>query len=318
VKRAAITIDVDSLRCYREIHGLGSGSGGTSPPADPTFAPLTARFACEPDAEEDPIYTRALPRFFGLLEEIHAPATLFLIGADAPRYAAQFAPAKALGAELASHSFAHDYRLIERSGEELKRDLTLADEALRPLDPGLCGFRAPGYNTSPALFAALTDLKYSYDSSRLPSPAYYLARAAAIRAYAALGRPSQSLTGELSAFTGSLAPHRVHGMLELPMSCEPLSRMPLFGTSIALLPSAIARAFTVRTVRALSYVNFEMHAIDLLDASEVPAELAKHQRDLRVPLAKKIAAFRQVFRIFREEAELFTLRDIARAEAEIA
>lgn len=292
MKRAAITIDVDSLRCYREIHGL------------------PAR-----DAEEDPIYTKALPRFFELLEELRAPATLFLIGADAPKYASAFAPVKALNAEIASHSFAHDYRLIQRTGEEIKRDLTLADEALRPLDPGLCGFRAPGYNTSPEIFRALTDLKYSYDSSRLPSPPYYLARAAAIRGYAALGRPSQSLTGELSAFTGPQEPHRIDGILELPMAVEPLSRVPFFGTSVALFPKIVARTIAGRLIKKRTYVNFEMHAIDLLDASDTPSDVGRAQPDLRVSARKKIAAFREVFRVFRDEAQLVTLRDIARAEA---
>ena len=48
---AAITIDVDSLRFYREIHGLPDG----------------------PD-EDDPIYTIAMPRFWELIEEASVPA----------------------------------------------------------------------------------------------------------------------------------------------------------------------------------------------------------------------------------------------------
>ena len=181
----------------------------------------------------------------------------------------------------------------------------------------ITGFRAPGYNTSPALFAALTDLKYSYDSSRLPSPLYFLLRAAAIIAYAALGRPSRSLIGSFKAFAGSLAPHKIGGMLELPMACEPLTRVPFFGTSVTALPPRLRTRLIARSVRTLPYVNFEMHGIDLLDASETPPDLARAQKDLRVPVKEKMSAFRELFRVLRGECELSTLRDIARAEADL-
>jgi peptidoglycan-N-acetylglucosamine deacetylase len=291
MKRAAITIDVDSLRCYREIHGL--------PPSS---------------SVNDPVYTVALARFFELLEEIKAPATLFLIGADAPLYVSSFAPARALGCEIASHSYAHDYRLTSLPRDALRDDLVRAHDALSIFGE-ISGFRAPGYNTTPALFEVLTDLRYSYDSSRLPSPLYFLARAAAIRAYSVLRRPSRSLTGSFEAFAGSLAPHRVDGMLELPMACEPLTRVPFFGTSLTALPARARSLLISRAVRTLPYVNFEMHAIDLLDASETDPDLAAAQRDLRIPVREKMRAFRELFRVFRSETEVSTLRDIARAEA---
>lgn len=294
MKHSAITIDVDSLRCYREIHGL---------------RPI--------DDSADPIYTIALPRFFELLTELNAPATLFLIGADAPRFATYFAPTKSLGCEIGNHSYAHNYRLTALQAHELREDLARAHAALTPLSPTgeIIGFRAPGYNTTDTLFAALTDLKYSYDSSRLPSPAYYLARAAAITAYAALQRPSRSMVGAFAAFSGELGPHRIGDLLELPMACEPLTRLPLFGTSVVMLPPRARAAFITRAVRTLPYVNFEMHAIDLLDRTEVPADLASVQRDLRVPVKEKMRAFRELFRVLHQETELTTLRDIARAEA---
>ena len=57
----AITIDVDSLRFYRMIHGLE----GALPIA------------------EDPIYSTAMPRSFYLLSELGIRATLFLACPDA-------------------------------------------------------------------------------------------------------------------------------------------------------------------------------------------------------------------------------------------
>ncbi|MCK6551857.1 polysaccharide deacetylase family protein [Myxococcota bacterium] len=303
---SAVTIDVDSLRLYREIHGLAAAS---------------------PD--EDPIYTIALARFFELVVDAKTPPTLFLVGADAPRFASAFAPVAAARGEIASHSFAHDYHLSRRPPAEIRADLEAAHAALVPLSPsgGIHGFRAPGYNTSAALLSAVRDLGYTYDSSLLPSPLYFAARATAIGAYAALGRPSRSLVGDLRAFAGSLAPRAIEPdapwraveprpgrLVELPMACEPVTRAPLIGTSWAVAGPAVRRAMLTSALTRLDVVNFEMHAIDLLDASDpgVPAELAAVQRDLRVPFAEKRAAFRALFGALAAETEAVTLAELAR------
>lgn len=302
---SAVTIDVDSLRLYREIHGL--------PPAAP--------------GADDPIYTLALARFFELVTEAKTPPTLFLVGADAPRFASAFAPLVEARGELASHSFAHDYHLSRRSDAEIRADLEAAHAALAPLAPTgtISGFRAPGYNTSGALLRAVRDLGYRYDSSLLPSPLYFAARAAAIGAYAVLQRPSRSLVGDLRAFAGSLAPRAIEPerpwaavpfapgrLVELPMACEPLTRAPLIGTSWALAGPALRRAMLTSALARLDVVNFEMHAIDLLDASDpgVPPELARAQRDLAVPVADKREAFRALFHTLAGETEALTLAEL--------
>lgn len=309
---AAVTIDVDSLRFYRQIHGLAAPAGA----AAQTLA-------------TDPIYTIALPRFWALVEEARIPPTLFLIGADAPAHPAAFAPARALGAEIANHSFAHDYRLTAATPEAIADDLARAHAALAPLAPGgeVCGFRAPGYNTSAPLLEGVRALGYRYDSSLLPSPAYFAARAAAIRLYAALGRPSRSLAGDVRAFAGPQTPYWAEparpwrraedGILELPMACDPLTRLPLFGTSWVLAPARLRDGALRRALARLPLLNFEMHAIDLLDASDpgVGTDLAAAQRDLRVPARTKIEAFRTLFRTLADRARVSTLGGAAAALA---
>lgn len=305
MRAAAISIDVDSLRFYREIHGLA--------PLDPGTA--------------DPIYSIALPRFFTLLERAGVPATLFAIGEDAPSHAEAFAPAKALGCELASHSFSHDYRLTKRSAEEIGADLRTADLALSRLSGApIRGFRAPGYNVTPALLEAVRDLGYSYDSSLLPAPAYFAARGAAIAGYALAGRRSRSIPGDVRQFLGPLDPYwfdpnaawqpvtqSSDALLELPMAVEPLTRTPLIGTSWAILPESARRVLLSRSLAKLPLFNFELHAIDLLDHTDAPvlAELAAHQPDLRRSASDKIAAFHRLFHRLRQDREVATLASIA-------
>lgn len=299
--RAAVTIDVDSLCCYRAIHGL--------PPA-----PL----------DEDPIYTVALPRFFDLLDAARIPATLFCIGRDAPAHAEAFAPVARLGCEIASHSFAHDYGLSKKSPAEIREDLARADAALRPLSPHgrIDGFRAPGYNTSQALLAEVVARDY-YDSSLLPAPAYFAARAAAIGLYRLRGRRSSSLVGDARAFAGPLAPYRTDPatpwrssdgpLVELPMTCGPTHRVPLFGTALTTFPRRVFDRMVDRTLRTVPLFNFEMHAIDLLDASDVPKDLAEAQPDLRTSSAEKCFRFGKLFERLARDADVTTLGAFAQS-----
>lgn len=303
MKTAAVTIDVDSLAHYRAIHGLSAFSD-----------------------EADPIYTIAMPRFWELIEGAGVPATLFLIGADAPQYAEMFAPVVSSGSEVASHSHHHDYRLIERTPEEIAADLHAADTALIPLNGGRrpVGFRAPGYNVSPALLETVAKLGYSYDSSFLPSPMYYAGRWTMIRAYALAGRASRSLSGNLRQWVGPLAPHRIDpsapfrpddkgSLVELPMACEPISRMPLFGTLWTTAAKPVCNAMLRSALSKLDCINFEMHAIDLLDRNDHPAlpALAEHQRDLQVPSKEKLQRFKTLFHRLANERDVLTLAEIA-------
>ncbi len=299
---AAVSIDVDSLPFYRQIHGLPPREG------------------------PDPIYDVALPRFFELLFEARVPATLFLVGADAPQHAAAFAPVRELGCEIASHSYAHDYRLSTHDRAAIRADLVAADRALSPLSPDrrIVGFRAPGYNTSATLLEEVLALGYRYDSSLLPAPLYYLARAAAIGGYQLRGRPSASLVGRWSAFAGPLGPYRTTPahpdrpvpdgpLLELPMAVEPSSRFWLIGTTWVMLPGLLRDRLLGRALRKLPVLNFELHGIDLLDGSDpgIEPELVAAQPDLRISTRSKVAAFRSLLKTLRERTEVMTLASLA-------
>lgn len=303
--RASISIDVDSLRFYRQIHGLP-----------------------EDRVEDDPIYTIAVPRFFELIESAGVPATLFLVASDASAHPRAFDAVGPTGSEVASHSFQHDYRLSTKTEAEIRADLRAADAALVPLNGGrpILGFRAPGYNVTATLLLEVIALGYLYDSSLLPAPSYFAARAAAISLHRVRGRSSQSLVGHYAQFAGPLGAYRTNAdtpwkkvlegpLLELPMAVEPTTRTPLIGTSLSAFPDRLWRALLERALRRLDFFNFEMHAIDVLDASDHPslAALAEFQRDLRVPSRTKIDRLAALFRRLGDWGQVETLA--AHAEA---
>lgn len=299
----AITLDVDSLRCYHAIHGL---------PAPPP--------------ERDPIYTVALPRFYDLLERLGLKATLFLIGGDIEPHKAILGDFSRLGCELANHSQSHDYRLSRRPQKTIQDELQATEAILQEISGHRpVGFRAPGYNISPTLLETLIERGYLYDSSLLPSFPYFAARAAVIGLYRLQKRRSASLVGDPRAYAGPLKPYRAdpqnpwkphpEGLLELPMTAMPYLRVPIIGTSWSLLPKAIRPSLLDFTLSRLPFFHFELHAIDLLDATDpgITPELVAKQPDLRRPWFEKIDGLRRLAVGLSMNRPVLTLSDIAKS-----
>ncbi len=307
----ALTIDVDALRCYRDIHGL--------PPRDD---------------EEDPIFTRALPRFLALLDALGKKGTLFVVGRDlkTPAHAKAIRDAARAGHEIASHSYEHDYRLSRLPAVRIALDLEAADDVIeRVSGKRPAGFRAPGYNQSEALMDALDERGYAYDSSFFPTPAYFAARALAIGLYRARRRSSRSLVGDVREFASPRAPfvpavgarfrpakdgERSRRFVELPMGTA--ARLPWLGTTLALANDLVGEALT-RAALSRDDVPavLELHAIDFLsDEDGTEPELVRAQPDLRVPLADKLRRLEKAMALVVERREVLPLVELAaRAQA---
>lgn len=304
----SITIDMDGLRCYRAIHGL------------PTK-----------EDEDDPIYTKALPRFCAAMAQIDARGTLFVVGSDLSRPAHRRAleQAAAAGHEIASHSYAHDYALSRQSFASISADLWRCDDAIAELvGKRPAGFRAPGYNQSEVLFDAIEALGYAYDSSFFPTPAYFAARGTALLGYRVAQRPSHSLLGEWREFASARTPFRpdrqarfraaqgeaqARPFWEIPISVASGARIPWLGTTLSMLPRRAGSALTHVAVRGPGPCILELHAIDFLDAQDAEdSALVRAQRDLRVPAMQKHRRLRNVFRILRDQRRLMPLEELAR------
>ena len=279
----SLSVDLDGLGCYAAIHGLSASLDDRALRAVPEVA---------------------LGRFCELFDQLKIRATFFAIGREV-----QFAPAAlreaARAHEIGSHSFAHDYALSRLPPAEIAQDLARCEEALAAAGVAKPrGFRAPGYTLSAALIDAVRERGYLYDSSILPSPAYYAAKAAAIVAYALRGRRSQSILGEPSQLFARRGPQRRRGLRELPVATSPLLRVPVIGTVVLALPRA------ARWGAAGGHFNLELHGIDLLDASDVPAPIAAAQPGLRMPAAEKVKRLRALIQALPGES--CTLEEAAR------
>ncbi|MFP2932270.1 condensation domain-containing protein [Pyxidicoccus sp. 3LG] len=100
-------------------------------------------------------------------------------------------------------------------------------------------------------------------------------------------------------------------VLELPMAVTPGVRFPFIGTFATTLPLPALRV-AWRACRKDTFFNFELHGVDVLDASDgIPPELVRQQRDLRVSAASKLERLREVFGWLKAECDVITLRDSA-------
>jgi len=302
-----VTIDLDGIACYSRIHAL----------------------ALPPRTGADPLHTVALERFGELLAEAGISGTAFAIGESLQEPLAR----KALrgladaGHEIGNHSLSHDYRLSLRSPEIIAREVEAGVAAIEEavgVRPE--GFRAPGYNLSPALLQAIADSGARYDSSIFPSAPYLLARAAILGVMALAGRPSASHAGNTLTLLAPQRPYRPHlrdvwrrgraaPLVELPITVTPLTGLPFIGTTIVGLPFAVTRE-SFRLLRRRAFLNLELHGIDLLDPSDgLPVELARRQRELAVPAKEKLRRLREVLRWLVADRPLTTLAQVARSHS---
>jgi hypothetical protein len=322
-RTCAISIDLDGIACYYRIHGLGA------PPAE----------------LEHVILERALPRAAALFAARGVRVTWFVVGRDAdadadadadhaaPDRAARRGNAERLrgladaGDELGNHSYSHPYELARLAPGEVAAEIDGCDRVLRAITgrPPR-GFRAPGYDLSPAMLDHLAARGYRYDSSLFPAPGYYAAKAAVMAALAIARRPSGAVMTDPRALAAPAAPYRPAmtapwrrgqaPLVELPVATTPWLRLPAIGTSLIVAPAAV-RAALVRAMAGRAFWNFELHGIDFADAEAdgIPGELVARQPDLRVPIADKLARIDQLLDHIARGWQLITLAEAA-AEAQ--
>ena len=313
VRRCAISIDLDGIGCYYRIHGLGA------PPIE----------------LEHVVLERALPRAARLFAARGIHVTWFVVGRDAdgelaaPDRAARAANALRLralaehGDELGNHSYSHRYELARLGPAEVGAELDGCDRVLRAITgKPPRGFRAPGYDLSPAMLDHLARRGYRYDSSLFPAPGYYAAKAVVMAVLALARRPSGAVLTNPRALGAPPDPYRPAmaapwrrgqaPVVELPVAVTPWLRIPAIGTSLIVAPAAIRRRLA-GAMAGRRFWNFELHGIDFADAENdgIPGELVERQPDLRVPIGEKLARLDQLLDQLAAGWAFATLAEVA-------
>jgi peptidoglycan/xylan/chitin deacetylase (PgdA/CDA1 family) len=228
------------------------------------------------------------------------------------------------GHELASHTYTHPYDLVRLARPRIADEIDRTHAAIA----AVCGrppvgFRAPGYEISAELIDLLCQRGYRYDSSTFPAIPYYLAKAAVMGLIRLTGRRSGSILGSPAVLRAPRAPYRPakgspyrrgdQPILELPITVTPWLRLHVIGTTLVIAPEWLRRRLAAAALGS-PFFNLELHGIDLADAEAdgFPAALVAKQPDLRVPLARKLAALDATLEQARSMGSTFLpLRDAA-------
>jgi hypothetical protein len=153
-KVCAISVDLDPIRFYEQIHGIApttrhgvapNSSYGNAPttlhgtfPHSPLSIASSAlqgellRPASIPFATDHLIYRTAIERISGWARELLVPITWFVVGSElnSPEVTATLAELYARGDELANHTEHHHYDLTQRSSEKMLNEIDWVTEKL--------------------------------------------------------------------------------------------------------------------------------------------------------------------------------------------
>ncbi len=300
---ACLSVDLDPLWAYQRIHGL-----------------------TETHHPDQTITTLALQRFADLADHLGLPVTFFLVTSDldVPSCRTEAARTAAQGHELANHTPDHPYDLLTTPQQTMRRQVLAGQDQIQAVTGRRpVGFRAPGYGMNSQLAHLLEEAGYAYDSSLLPSPPYYAAKAVIMAGMRLTGRRSRAHRHRLATVLGPTTPYAMDldrpwrkgkgSLLEFPVSVLPGLRIPYIGTTLTLAGPGLAHRITSLAARS-RFLTIECHGIDLLDVSDLPAagkDIAAHQPDLSIPWRTKRFILARAVQVLSQSHEFVTLAQAA-------
>lgn len=277
-----LSVDLDPIATLHAVYGLSSPGA----------------------ASRGQVLREGLSRFLELFDQAGATATFFVVG-EALRDCAELHPrvidtlkdAQKAGHRFANHSWSHRYDLARCDRRTQAKELRMAHEELTRHGLRVQGFRAPGYTHNRALLDEVAALGYRYDSSRMPSPSYYVAKLAYAAKIAASGQSSATSLRGAASFLGSDRPRLLpqSSLWDVPISVTPRLRLPMHGALLLRTKGAAAKAVQDHA-RSAAYVHMHFHGSDLMkgDSPAMSGELTRRMAELQTPVDKRCAALRSI------------------------
>ena len=291
-----------------------------------TSAPPYAVFSCDIDTVDrhldgygfedlpacDLVYRTAVPRVLELLDELHVPGVLFVIGRDAAAQRPLLRAAVAAGHEIASHSFTHPQPFRTLPDAALAAEIETSRSALsESCGVEVAGFRAPAWDVDDRVLASVRRAGYRYDASVFPTPVLIASRLAAYR----------RSTGKQSLFSMDLIGHafastvpyvlrgEAAGLVEFPIAVTRWLRLPVYHTFAYFTSRRLFTRMLDRALRSPGPVCYEFHAADLLDLAgdRVDPRLARHP-GMGLPVAEKRTLLRALLERIRSNRRVVTYR----------
>ncbi len=289
MKVAVLTVDLDPVSCYFNIHGMSVNK-----------------------TEDDPVYRYGIPRFMNFLKEEGVKATFFITGKDVTEKNKNlFRSLAEKGHELACHSHGHDYSFYKFSRDKMIEDIVENRELVAELSASEpVGFRAPGYNISPQVLKVLEENNFLYDASVMPSFLYHISKYMLIKMKRLRGKKSKSSVSFFGNMRKSSKPvfnFKGSSITEFPISTVMFPfGFPMLGTALICFPSWLVKLMHSRA-SSLDYVSMEFHGIDLCRIEDHVSfsVLSGKQPDISISLDRKITRLKETVKFYKKQGFSF-------------
>jgi len=307
----ALSLDLDNLWSYLKIHGDSQWS------AYPTYLPTV------------------VPT---ILQELHRAGfriTFFIVGRDAerPENTEALQGIVARGHDVGNHSYSHESWMHTYDREHVRDEIVRAEEAItKTMGVTPSGFRGPGFTISETILNVLSERRYAYDASTLPTFIGPIARAYYFRG----SRLSESEREERGGLFGqwsdgrrpnrpfwwndiqSAQESRPRRMLEIPVTVVPIVRIPFhlsyllyiagFSQDAALAYFTVALELCRRTK---TFPSLLLHPLDFIGAGEAPG--LEFFPGMNMSGDRKRAFVRRVLAIYERHVDVVAMDHAARA-----
>lgn len=299
MKNAYITVDVDTVSTVLNAHGITSN-----------------KF-------KDPTYTKVLPRFDSFFKKHKVKATFFVVGdnLNTKESKAMVQTLYSHGHEIANHSYSHPTNFSSLSKKQKEKEITKTEITIKDcigIKPR--GFRTPSWDISEETMQILEKKKYLYDSSILPT---WVSRA--FKYYLQLQSHSTHSIGKTEYALAPRNPYRPDKkalwkkgnmkIIEIPITTEPLLRLPLIGTVVFTLGNPyFSLSYNMARLSSVP-LNFQLHAIELFDPEKdinrKYTNQIKHAPTTK-PLSEKLKVYEKIISQISKEHDFKTLKELAK------
>lgn len=291
----AISVDVDTLEDYVSSYGH-KGKG----------------VICD-----EQVYSKAIPRILDLFDRFGVKATFFVVGRDIqdPQKTLILKEMIKRGHEIANHTMSHIYPFSFLPKEKKRSEIVLMQKIAEDvLQYKVRGFRAPGYGIDGETLSILEEEGYAYDSSVHPTCfMLFLNMSVLFFSSGKKMRPETKSCFHFVAPLGAYTPSKnfafirtmvKRSIVEVPVTATPYFRMPFFGTFHLMFGAKIFDIGYPLLRKSGLDINYEIHAIDLLNLSEDNLDKwFKRQPAINVPVSAKEKIYSHIIESFSRDFE---------------
>lgn len=240
--------------------------------------------------EDFPSYFDILvPHVLDLLDQWNFRITFFIVGQDAALTKNKdfLREITARGHEVGNHSFHHEAWLQKYSKVQLREEIDSAEDVIaNTTGKKPVGFRGPGFSWSPDLLKVLTERKYLFDASTLPTyigplaRMYYFWKSDLSKEEK---RERNELFGGLSNGFQPVKPYRWQlesdrSLLEMPVTTTPVVKTPFHLSYLLYLSrfSSLLMQFYLNLAIYLCKMtgtspSYLLHPLDLIGGDKLKA-----------------------------------------------